>query len=512
MLASETDPLTKYIRYKNDPWAFITECVYTKDQVDRKDPIKLFPNKDYLRVFCRIWQKYPLLLVPKTRRMTMSWMTIALFTHEFIFNKAIHTAFVSKKEDDADDLVGRAYFILENLHKSNFPRELLPKYKKTFCRLEAEETDSKIAGFPMGADQLRQFTFSGIFGDESAFWEQAKEFYAATFPTIDGGGRMTLVSSPAPGFFKKLVFDALDVIGMDINTGEYSPDYKNPMQGVRLWHNPKNRFLVFELHYTADPEKRDPAYKESIKASMPLQEYLREYELFWDTFEGYPVYPEFQKLHILEEKPTVQMGLPLLIALDFGLTPAALIGQYQEDQLIIFNEYVEINMGIERFCDLIIPDLIQKYPSHTNLRKDFICWIDPSGLFRKDTDERSTGMVLQARGFNINPGPVTWEERRQAVTHFLQKLTPSGPAFQVYAKDCPVLVKGFQGGYQYPERAADIEPTKLRPLKNAYSHPHDALQYLCHGVKGLVTSIKKQIPRAGYSLNAAKKEGPNGRS
>ena len=114
-------------------------------------------------------------------------------------------------------------------------------------------------------------------------------------------------------------------------------------------------------------------------------------------------------------------------------------------------------------------------------------------------------MALAAHGFNINPGPVTWEERRQAVTHFLLKLVPKGPTFQVFAKKCPVLVKGFQGGYQFPEKAVDIEPSKLRPLKNAYSHPHDALQYLCHGVKSLVTTQRKVIPKAGYSITTEKR-------
>jgi hypothetical protein len=60
----------------------------------------------------------------------------------------------------------------------------------------------------MGADQLRQFTFSGILGDECAFWEEARKFYSASAPTIEGGGRMTLISSRSPGFFQRLCYDA----------------------------------------------------------------------------------------------------------------------------------------------------------------------------------------------------------------------------------------------------------------------------------------------------------------
>ncbi len=194
-------PLETYLYYKENKWAFVTDLAYSKDEVDAKSPIKTLPNKEYLRLYAKIWELYPLLAIPKTRRMTFSWTTIALYTHEFIFNRVRSFAFVSKKEDDANELVLRAKFFLDHIPNDLFPRELIPEYEYKFNYLYSKSMDSKIQGFPQGADQLRQFTFSGVFGDESAFWDKAEEFYSATFPTIDGGGRMTLVSSVAPGFF-----------------------------------------------------------------------------------------------------------------------------------------------------------------------------------------------------------------------------------------------------------------------------------------------------------------------
>lgn len=496
--------LNNYIRYKNDAWSFLTECVFTLDQVSKDEPIKLFPDKEYLKLYAKMWVRYPLMAIPKTRRMTMSWATIGLYVWDTIFNRGRFNAFVSKKEDDANELVNRAKFIIDNIDRNKLADELIPKYNHKFNVLDFPELMSKIQGFPQGADQLRQFTFSGIFGDESAFWEYAEKFYAASFPTIDGGGRMTLVSSPAPGFFKKLCFDAIDVPG-DINVAEHAPEYKVPMQGTRVWTNKKNKFLVFELHYTADPGKRSPEYKESIKNSMPLQEYLREYELHWDTFSGQPVYPEFGKLHILEELPVPVAGLPMLIGFDFGLTPACVIGQFVETQLIIFKEFVEINMGIDRFLEKVIPELHRLYPTHSDLRK-WRCFIDPAGFSRKDTDERTTAMSV-AKHFNPAPGPIAWEARRKAVVHYLMRLDKGEPAFQIYGRGCPVLVKGFEGGYRFDDKAVDIEPSKLRPLKDAYSHPHDALQYLCAGVQTLVTETKKQIPTPAYGQQGVKRYG-----
>lgn len=502
--AIDTSKLTtggRWNFYRDNPWEFLMECCYTIDQVDKATPIKLLPNRDYGRRYAIAWRNSPLLAVPKTRRMTMSWYTIALYVWDTMFFAGRFNAFVSKKEEDANELVKRAKFILDNIPADKIPRDMIPAYEDKFCVLEFPEIKSKIQGFPQGADQLRQFTFSGIFGDESAFWENAQKFYSASYPTIDGGGRMTLVSSPAPGFFKRLCFDAMQVKG-DIQVEDYPPKVIELMQGLRVWHNPKNKFLVFELHYTADPLKRDPAYKESIRNSMPIMEYLREYELHWDTFEGFPVFPEFSKLHVINEQPVAQNGIPMLIGFDFGLTPAAIIGQLQEDQLIIFEEIVELNMGATRFYEKVRQHIMLHYPAFSDLRKNWLCFIDPAGLQRSQTDESSCAQALagDGSGFIPRPGPIAWEDRRKAVVGILQKMTKRGPAFQICGRQSPTLLKGFEGGYRFSEKAADIEPTKLRPVKDAFSHPHDALQYLISGVQSATSHLKRSIPRPVYAI------------
>lgn len=208
---NEAQWIDKLRLYREDPWAFCSDCVFTQDQTDEKTPIKAFPKHlDYLRLYTRIWQKEKFIAVPKSRRMFMSWMNIILYTWDTAFHIGKFNAFVSKKEDDADELVKRAKFILDHIPEDKLPRQFIPKYEYVFGKLKFPEINSMIQGFPQGADQLRQFTFSGILGDELAFWENAQEMYASSFPTLEGGGRFTAISSPAPGFFKRLVFDQLD--------------------------------------------------------------------------------------------------------------------------------------------------------------------------------------------------------------------------------------------------------------------------------------------------------------
>lgn len=206
--------LERYRRIRKDPIEFL-KCVRTQDQVDRTCPIKPFPwELEYVQLYCKIWVRERFIAVPKSRRMVMSWTNVALYTWDTMFNVGIANAFVSKKEDDADELVRRSKFIVENLDEELLPKALIPAHEYKFGKLSFPEINSSIEGFPQGADQLRQFTFSGILADEMAFWENAQAMYSSSVPTLEGGGRFTAISSRAPGFFKRLVHDQLD--GMEV--------------------------------------------------------------------------------------------------------------------------------------------------------------------------------------------------------------------------------------------------------------------------------------------------------
>lgn len=495
------------IRYSQDPWAFLSECVYTQDQVDLDEPIKQFPvHFDYLYFFVKLWQREKLVAVPKSRRMTMSWTCISLNLWLALFKKGMHIAFVSKKEDDAADLVRRAEFIYNHIPEDKIPKALLPKIvggkaTKAPPVLEFEGTGSVIRGTAMGADQLRQFTFTSIFGDECAFWPEAEKFYAAAKPTLDGGGRMTLVSSRSPGFFKKIVFDKID--SSDYNFPEVSPaKAKYPMEGIEVWKNPKNRFVIMDLHYTANPAKRGREFREAIKQSMPIRDYMMEYEKNWQTFEGLAVYPDFRKdMHCAEEELKPKYGLPLLLGWDFGLTPACIVGQLIDGKLHIFREFVAQNKPISMFAPEVLSNLFQLYPSWNDMEKDFINFIDPAGFQKNQVDARTCVEVMRENGLrNIHPGPIGWEERRKAVEHYLLKTDREGAGFQINEEHCATLIEGFGGGYRYPDSANEIQPDKIRPLKDHYSHPHDALQYLAGGSRRKLSGRKVTVPRPSYKF------------
>ena len=393
-------------------------------------------------------------------------------------------------------------FIYDHVPKDFIPPEYLPKAEPVYGSIRFPENNSEIRGFAQGSDQTRQFTFSGILADEMAFWEDAQKMYSSAMPTLEGGGRFTAISSAAPGFFKRLVFDNIDDAMSDASTEVLGATKKFPMHGVEVWHNPKNKFCVFQLHYSANPKKRDADYRTVIKSTMPIQQYLQEYEIQWDSYEGQPVYRDFQKaLHGSKEPLLPELGLPLLRAWDWGLTPAAVIAQLVEGQLRVLREFTAVNMGADRFTDEVLRQCAVLYPRWSDRKKQWLDFIDPSGNFRKDTDESTCAGILAKKGCCPIPGPVVWEVRRQGVENLLIKHTKEGPAFLIDLAHCPVLVRGFEGGYRYPEKSLEIEPAKIRPIKDEHSHPHDALQMICAKIVNMKPSARMGIAAPVYGFN-----------
>ncbi|GLP95295.1 TerL [Paraferrimonas sedimenticola] len=206
--------------------------------------------------------------------------------------------------------------------------------------------------------------------------------------------------------------------------------------------------------------------------------------------DGLPIY-RGQWNDVLHVSKFNQLPLPkhgkLLMGFDFGRTPACILGQLTPNgQLRVIREFISENMGIRTFLDELIPILKKDYP---NMPK--ACWeayCDPSGLGKSDTDENSPIEILNteygilAYGTTSNKPENRWE----SVRYFLNNAERDDANF-VLSPQCSVLRKGFNGGYQLRriQVAGDARYTSIAD-KNKFSHPHDALQYLCQGAQGEV--------------------------
>jgi len=184
---------------------------------------------------------------------------------------------------------------------------------------------------------------------------------------------------------------------------------------------------------------------------------------------------------------------PIIVGLDFGLTPSAIIGQEAPTgALHILEELVSDGMGIQQFAELVLlPTLRGKYS-----KCDWNFVGDPAGDKRVDTDENTVFKELEALGIstdaaNSNDPIIRWE----AVRHFLQQLRGGKPAFRLHTS-CKVLRKGFNGGYKLRRiQLAGSLKFSTKADKNKFSHPHDALQYLCMWMRGQIGTPKSLFER-----------------
>jgi hypothetical protein len=166
--------------------------VWTQDEHDHSKPFKRLPDKDYLKLLSYAWVHEPLLAVPKSRQMMVTWNFCAIAVHETLFRSARNTAWISKKFDDANaHLETRIKGIADRI-----PARLTQPSDHFKAGLwTCDSTHSQIRAMGEEAKGLRQYTFSWVFSDEAGYQDQTWDIIEASLPAVKGGGRFTLVSS-----------------------------------------------------------------------------------------------------------------------------------------------------------------------------------------------------------------------------------------------------------------------------------------------------------------------------
>ena len=230
-------------------------------------------------------------------------------------------------------------------------------------------------------------------------------------------------------------------------------------------------------------------------------EYIRtfidgEYGL---SLSGQPIYKYFRPdYHMAHEalRPIVNGIRPIVIGMDLGLTPAAVIGQQDpRGRVLILGEAVSFDMGIQRFTRTILkPLIIEKWSG-----APVIVVTDPAGIQRAQTDERSAVDIIKAEGLKVFPAKTNnISARVSAVDDFLMRQVDGDSAFLV-DPSCTNLKAAMMGGYRYHPKNGTID-------KNKHSHVAEALQYLMMhintvGEGALILQKRdiKQVASAGWT-------------
>lgn len=180
--------------------------------------------------------------------------------------------------------------------------------------------------------------------------------------------------------------------------------------------------------------------------------------------------------HLSEDRlrPVRGENYPIVIGQDFGRTPAAVFMQMNpRGQLVVLSELTSENMGLETFIErLLKPHIFQHYPG-----LPMVVAPDPAGYDKTQVNEISLVDILRRAGFTCSrPSSNLVEPRIGAVERALSRQVDGKPGLIIDAVMCPVLVQGFRYGYKWPLNKAGVI-NSTTPVKNEFSHPHDALQY-----------------------------------
>lgn len=253
--------------------------------------------------------------------------------------------------------------------------------------------------------------------------------------------------------------------------------YPEDRTGIQIRENQKNGFIVCELDFIVQPHKRDPAWIKAQKAAMPKKRWEIEMMRSWHTFAGKPVYEDvfFKNIHVLKIPRSADPDYPIFRGWDFGGNQSVVICQIIGTQIIVLDELPNQGVNTRTFA----PEVI----SHCNqaFGPEFIYFdiIDPSAMWEGKTSSGfSCAQVMKE--FNLDPKPAQTndpEQRIDAVIKFLMNSYKSERCLLINPH-CNMLIKGFEGGYHYPEKPRQSRRMD-RPVKNLYSHIQDGLQYIC---------------------------------
>ena len=262
---------------------------------------------------------------------------------------------------------------------------------------------------------------------------------------------------------------------------------RSPRPGVTQWINARNGLAVFQLHYSADPRKRDPAWKAKASANMHPRAWRREYEIDWAAPAGEPVIPEYQEGKHCQ--PFEWDGrLRLLRFWDFGyVSPVCLFAQLTLfGQLRVRRELCPFNTPLGQLLEGVTSITTELGGLDTILQRD--AWDAGGGepdqqafdagdpASKNFTDLGSSAEVLGARGIVLHTTrPGTELSYANLRSRFLRDVMEPGvgpvPAIIIHP-DCHNLRAALSGVFH-------LSPTP--PYAPVKSHPEkdvvDALRY-----------------------------------
>jgi hypothetical protein len=193
-----------------------------------------------------------------------------------------------------------------------------------------------------------------------------------------------------------------------------------------------------------------------------------------------------------------QRGRALVIGLDFGRTPAAVLLQTDaHGRILVLEEITSTDMGLQQFLQTKLRPIVS---GERYAMCQVVVSFDPSGVTKSQINEMSCWDVLKAEGWVSYPAPTNDIPPRlraierellatRVVTDSETGKSRQTPALLISRHHCPTLVKAFMGDYKYKRRRdQSLEET---PDKN---HPYSDVMDACgYGIMGLSAGVVGRV-------------------
>lgn len=268
----------------------------------------------------------------------------------------------------------------------------------------------------------------------------------------------------------------------DTNPWDTDSDYHdrlvlNPDQKWGLFHQPSGIGP-----YAENTENLPAGYYDNLAGDRDQEWVAVHVESQWGTSNaGQAVFRRSfdATTHVKDMKLIVNAHRPIMVGLDFGRTPCAVIGQVDSHgRGIIMREVVTENMGLPQMLEEHLLPVLATEPF---AGKSVFVVGDPAGRAKSQLSEETAFDVLKQHRLLAYPASTNdIDPRLRAVERMMRSSIMGEPGLQISREGCPTLVKALGNKYRYKKKKdGQLEdvPEKLHP----WSDVTDALQYWCLG-------------------------------
>ena len=277
------------------------------------------------------------------------------------------------------------------------------------------------------------------------------------------------------------------------------------LKGIKEWRNPGNGFYVYQVHYSAEPEKATPEWYAKNRPLLPTNEWNREMEIDWSSFAGKPVFQNDWDQSRMVKKITADPKHVMLRSWDFGYHhPAVSWGQIIDGwQLRILESDMGEDVDFRVYVRRILSLSSILFPG----RKFFDC-ADRAGAFKKPIEGTEEINIL-CNEFSIVP-----RYRYMFVTDSLKALRKvMNQSYKgepgLIINDVPsnqTVIQAFKGGYHFEEKKEDKAEKETPVADGFFENAIDPVRYMNDNFMGLVGGWDQDVEKMAFGDISKPKE------